>query len=110
MVADLCVGIVLAVVGLWWFNQMAKRGGEPVGPPAERGACLTALNAVSIVTCTISRCRWFESAKKRGHSKWTAPPGCGTMDLLSSECQKWEEIHGVSEFEAIRLAGSSYFG
>ncbi len=29
-------GIVLAVVGLRWFHQMAKRGGEPVGPPADR--------------------------------------------------------------------------
>ncbi len=28
-------GIVLAVVGLRWFNQMAKRGGEPVEPPAD---------------------------------------------------------------------------
>ena len=28
-------GIVLAVIGLRWFNQMAKRGGEPVEPPAD---------------------------------------------------------------------------
>ncbi len=28
-------GIVLAVVGLWWFNQIAKRGGTPLDPPAD---------------------------------------------------------------------------
>lgn len=30
----LVCGIVLSVVGLWWFNQIAKREGTPLEPPA----------------------------------------------------------------------------
>lgn len=30
---DVC-GVVLVATGLWWFNQIAKREGTPLGPPA----------------------------------------------------------------------------
>lgn len=35
-------GIVLAAIGLWWFNQIAKREGTPLHPPSDQAPVETA--------------------------------------------------------------------
>ena len=44
---NLC-GIVLAAIGLWWFNQMAKRKGAPLEFPADHGPVETAADGESV--------------------------------------------------------------
>ncbi len=41
-------GIVLAIIGLWWFNQIAKREGTPLDPPAEPEPVVTAAAEKSV--------------------------------------------------------------